>query len=214
MRSFGYLGGEIPATILMQRFPLAKYLGIMSMLWGIIVAMHAVCSNFGGLATVRLLLGLVEVCTTPSVIYITSSWYTSSEQVTRVAIWYTTAGWTSVFGGFIAWAINQAPSFRWQGLFVLYGSITFIVGLCIFFFLAASPTEAKWLTDDEKAIALERIRTNKTGSEVWAFNSSQLKETLRDIRFYLIFLVMIATGLPNGGLTAFGKSKIRTSISN
>ncbi|OKL55455.1 hypothetical protein UA08_09276 [Talaromyces atroroseus] len=205
---FGYLGGEIPATILMQRFPLAKYLGIMSMIWGIIVAMHAVCTNFGGLATVRLLLGMVEVCTTPSVIYITSSWYTRSEQVTRVAIWYTTSGWASVFGGFFAWAIYQANSFRWQGLFVLYGSLTFVVGLLIYFFLAASPTDAKWLTDEEKAIALERIRENKTGSEVWAFNSSQLKETLRDIRFYLIILLMISTGLPNGGLTAFGPTII------
>jgi len=204
LSSFGYLGGEIPAAFLMQRFPLAKYLAVMSMLWGIVVALHAVCHDFGGLATVRFLLGAIEVCTTPAVIYITSSWYTRTEQVTRVAIWYTTSGWAGVLGGFFAWAIYQADSFRWKGLFVFYGSLTFCVGVVLFLFLAASPTEARWLTETEKAIALERVRNNKTGTEVWAFNGSQLKEAFQDIRFYLIFLIMVSTGLPNGGLTAFG----------
>lgn len=203
--SFGYLFGEIPAAFLMQRFPLAQYLGTMSMLWGIIVAMHAVCHDFAGLAAVRFLLGAIEVCTTPAVIYITSSWYTRSEQVTRVALWYSTSGWAQVLGGFFAWAINQADRFRWQGLFIFYGGITFVTGLVLLFFLAASPIDAGWLTDDEKAIALERVRGNKTGTEMWGFNWNQLKESLCDVRLYLVFLMMCSTGLPNGGLTAFGR---------
>ncbi|KAF9893445.1 hypothetical protein FE257_010757 [Aspergillus nanangensis] len=163
---FGYLFGEIPAAFLMQRFPLAKYLGTMSMLWGIVVATHAACTNFGSLAAVRFLLGSIEVCTTPAIIYITSSWYTRSEQVTRVAIWYSTSGWAQVFGGFFAWAINQASHFRWQGLFIFYGALTFTTGMILFFFLAASPTDARWLSDDEKRIALERVRNNKTGPTI------------------------------------------------
>ncbi|RDW87916.1 hypothetical protein BP5796_03610 [Coleophoma crateriformis] len=205
---FGYLGGEIPATFFMQRMPLAKYFSCMCMVWGILVTMHATCTSFAGLATVRLLLGFVEVCTAPAVIYITSSWYTKSEQITRVAIWYTTSGWANVFGGFFAWAIYQAPGFRWQGLFVFYGALTFLVGVILFFFLAASPTEAKWLTEDEKTIALERVRLNRTGTEVSSFNLRQLKEAFLDVRFYIVFLLLVSTGLPNGGLTAFGPSII------
>jgi MFS family permease len=174
------------------------------MLWGIVVAMHAVCHDFGSLAAVRFLLGAIEVCTAPAVIYITGSWYTKTEQITRVAIWYTTSGWANVFGGFFAWAIYHAESFRWQGLFVFYGALTFFVGIILFFFLAASPTDAKWLTVEEKAIALERVRSNMTGTEVWRFNPSQLQEAFLDVRFYIIFLLLISTGLPNGGITAFG----------
>lgn len=208
MDSFGYLGGEIPATYLMQRVPLAKYLAAMCMIWGFVVAMHAVCHDFGGLAAVRFLLGAIEVCTAPAVIYITSSFYTKSEQVTRAAIWYSTSGWANVFGGFFAWCIYQAKSFRWQGLFVFYGALTFFVGVVLWFFLAASPTEAKWLTEDEKVIALERVRQNKTGTEVWRFSLPQLKEAFLDIRFYMIFLLLVSTGLPNGGITAFGPTII------
>ncbi|KAH6682740.1 permease of the major facilitator superfamily [Halenospora varia] len=201
---FGYLGGEIPVTFFMQRVPLAKYLSVMCMLWGVVVAMHAVCHDFGSLAAVRLLLGMIEVCTAPAAIYITASWYTKEEQVTRVAIWYTTSGWAAVFGGFFSWALNQAPRFRWQGLFVVFGALTFVTGIVMFFFLAASPTEARWLTEEEKVIALERVRGNKTGTEVWKFNKSQLKEAFLDVRFYLTFLLLVSTGLPNGGVTAFG----------
>ena len=141
-------------------------------------------------------------------IYITGSFYTKKEQVVRVAIWYTTSGWAAVFGGFFSWCIYQAPSFRWQGLFVLYGGLTFFTGVVLFFFLPASPTEAKWLTDSEKVIALERVRSNKTGTEVWKFNASQLKEAFLDIRFYMIFMLLVCTGLPNGGVTAFGPTII------
>lgn len=188
----------------MQRVPLARYVAIMCMLWGVIVAMHAVCHNFATLAAVRFLLGFIEVCTAPAVIYITASWYTKSEQVTRVAIWYTTSGFAAVFGGFFSWCIYHANNFRWQSLFVLYGGLTFFTGLALLLFLAASPTDAKWLTEEEKVIALERVRDNKTGTEVWKFKPGQLKEAFCDVRFYMVFLLLLCTGLPNGGVTAFG----------
>ncbi|KAL3482151.1 major facilitator superfamily domain-containing protein [Aspergillus californicus] len=201
---FGYLGGDIPATYLMQRFPLSKCLSFMCMLWGVVVALHAVCHDFNSLAAVRFFLGAIEVITVPVAIYITGAFYTKEEQVTRVAIWYTTSGWAGVFGGFFAWAIYHATNFRWQGLFVLYGGMTFATGILLYFFLAASPTDARWLTDEEKVIALERVRGNKTGTEVWRFNWLQLREALLDIRLYLTFLLLVSSGLPNGGVTAFG----------
>ncbi|GAM44126.1 hypothetical protein TCE0_060r19500 [Talaromyces pinophilus] len=205
---FGYLGGDIPSTFLMQRVPIAKYLSVMCMIWGVIVALHAACHDFGSLAAVRFILGAIEVCTVPVAIQITSAFYTKEEQVVRVALWYTTSGWGGVFGGFFAWCIYNAKSFRWQGLFILYGGMTFVTGLAMFFLLAASPTEAKWLTEEEKVIALERVRQNKTGTEVWKFSWSQLKEALLDIRLYMMFLLLVSLGLPNGGVTAFGPTII------
>ncbi|KAL4879451.1 permease of the major facilitator superfamily [Aspergillus karnatakaensis] len=201
---FGYLGGDIPATYLMQRIPLGKCLGGMCMVWGIVVALHAVCHDFSSLAAVRFFLGAIEVATVPVAIYITGAFYTKKEQVTRVAIWYTTSGWASVFGGFFAWAIYHATSFRWQGLFVLYGGMTFVTGVVLYFFLAASPVDARWLSEREKAVALERVRSNKTGTEVWKFSWPQLRESMSDLRLYLLFFMLVSTGLPNGGVTAFG----------
>lgn len=189
----------------MQRIPLAKFFSVMIIAWGIIVVCHGACKNFAGLMVARFLLGSIEVCAAPVTIYILGSWYSKKEQVSRVAIWYTSSGWGHVFGGFFAWIIYQAPSFRWQALFLFEGGVTILLGIVLWFLLAASPTDARWLSDDEKRIALERCRDNKTGTEVWKFDRAQLIEAFCDPRFYLIFLFLVSTGLPNGGLTVFGE---------
>jgi hypothetical protein len=58
---FGYMFFEYPATLLIQKLPIGKYLAGVCLLWGAIVAATAGCSNFGGVATVRFFLG-VAVC--------------------------------------------------------------------------------------------------------------------------------------------------------
>lgn len=55
---FGYLFFEYPTTILIQKLPIGKYLAAVTLIWGAIVASTAGCSNFGGLATVRFMLGV------------------------------------------------------------------------------------------------------------------------------------------------------------
>jgi len=67
----------------MQRFSLLKYFSIIYMLWGFVVAMHTLCHNFAGLATARFLLGAIEVCTAPAVIYITGSWLVMAALIKR-----------------------------------------------------------------------------------------------------------------------------------
>jgi ACS family allantoate permease-like MFS transporter len=196
-------------SFLMQRVPLAKFFAVMTLLWGSVMLFHAACGNFGGLIAVRFLLGAVEVCAAPIVIYILGSWYSKEEQTSRIAIWYCASGLGHIFGGFFAYCIYQAPHhFRWQALFLFEGALTIVVGIWMWFFLAASPTDAEWLTDDEKRIALERCRGNKTGTEVWKFNKSQLFEALCDPRLYLVFFFLFSTGLPNGGLSVFGPAII------
>ena len=59
---FGYLFFEYPTTILIQRLPIGKYLSGVILLWGAIVASTAACTNFGGLATCRFLLGVAVCC--------------------------------------------------------------------------------------------------------------------------------------------------------
>ena len=57
--------------------------------------------------------------------------------------------------------------------------MTAITGVLILLFLDTSPGEARWLTDEERIIALERVRGNKTGSEIWATNKDQIYEAFR-----------------------------------
>jgi MFS family permease len=71
---FGYFFWEYPTTYLIARIPVAKYLAANTFVWGLVVAFTAVCTNYGGLITVRFLLGVAEATITPAFMFITSTW--------------------------------------------------------------------------------------------------------------------------------------------
>lgn len=87
-----YLGFEFPHGWGMQRFPTAKYLGLMVSLWGAVLACTAACNNWAGLVTTRVLLGVFESAVAPSLILITSMWYKRQEQPPRFGLWYLGTG--------------------------------------------------------------------------------------------------------------------------
>lgn len=79
---------EYPTNWVIQRVPIAKYLGINVICWGIVLACHAACTNFTGLVTVRTLLGIFEACCQPSFVILSGMWYKREEQAARVSYWY------------------------------------------------------------------------------------------------------------------------------
>ncbi|KAF5856606.1 hypothetical protein ETB97_007106 [Aspergillus alliaceus] len=55
-----YAIAEIPQDILLQKFPIAKVLGLNVFLWGVILCCSAAARNFAGLIALRALLGTLE----------------------------------------------------------------------------------------------------------------------------------------------------------
>lgn len=95
-------------------------------------------------------------------------------------------------------------------LYIVFGAAAFVVGLVVLFFLPASPTHARFLTDREKRISLERIRQNSagtTGSKRW--KAYQLKDAAMDPKVWLALLFTILTSLPNGALSNFSSLIIK-----
>ena len=50
---FGYLAWEYPTNRLLQRLPLAKYSAFCIVVWGTILALFAVVSDFSGAVAIR-----------------------------------------------------------------------------------------------------------------------------------------------------------------
>lgn len=64
----GVLVGEYPTNLLLQKFPVAKYLAINVGCWGVVIACSAATHNFATLMVVRFLLGVFESCVQPAFI--------------------------------------------------------------------------------------------------------------------------------------------------
>lgn len=67
----GYLAFSYPASFLMVRFPIGKYLGCTCVAWAICLACHATTTNFTGLMIVRFFLGAAEASISPGFSLIT-----------------------------------------------------------------------------------------------------------------------------------------------
>lgn len=203
---FGFLVWALPTNFLMQRLPLAKYLGANIFLWGVLLMAQAAASNFATLAVLRALSGAAEACADPSFMLITAMWYTRRQQPVRIGLWYTANGLGIALGGLLGYAIGHIrgalPSWKYE--FIIIGALCSGWGIVLMIFLPDSPVSAHMLSKRERRIAIERLRENQTGVENKTFKMDQVVETLKDPKTYLFFLLALVQNLPNGGISNFG----------
>lgn len=72
------------------------------------------------------------------------------------------------------------------------GLLTVVYSVIVFFTMPDSPMEAKFLSQREKVIAIERLRANQMGviSREWRWD--HVRDTFLDIKTYLWFLLIVS----------------------
>ncbi len=84
--------------------------------------------------------------------------YTQRERATRMGISYTGLGTAGMVGGFIAIGVQNINGagglLAWQWLFIIEGIPAVLFGIIVYFILPRFPTDAKFLTDVERDIAI------------------------------------------------------------
>ncbi|EIN10598.1 MFS general substrate transporter [Punctularia strigosozonata HHB-11173 SS5] len=206
------LAWEFPANRLLQRLPVAKFLGFNITAWGAVLACTAACHNFGGLITVRTLLGIFECVCQPAFVFLSTMWYTREEQPLIIGSFYSMNGFQQCVGGLVAYGIahiHGGALKNWQILFTLLGCLTVVWGLFVTWWLPDSPIRAKcWSVEDRHLIA-ERVRANNTGLQNKEFKTYQALEALRDPTVWMVTLISFTNALPTGGLGAFSNLIIK-----
>ncbi|PTB61871.1 MFS general substrate transporter [Trichoderma citrinoviride] len=149
-----YILLEVPSNILLRKSRPSVYLGSLVTAWGIIMTLHGVVSNFGGLLAVRLLLGVFEAGFYPGAIYLCAFWYMPKELAVRIAYFYCTSALSGAFSGLLAAAIALMDGVGgyegWRWIFLLEGIATTALGILCFFFLVDSPSlSCNWLCPEE-----------------------------------------------------------------
>ncbi|KAI0126071.1 major facilitator superfamily domain-containing protein [Xylariales sp. AK1849] len=220
---FGYLMAEYPGVVILQRFPVAKFLGANIVLWGIVLMATAACSSFGGLAAARFILGVTEATISPGFVAVTGIWWTRQEQAGRSALWVSFLGVGSFIGVLLAYGIGHITGGLnpWRYIFIILGAVTVIWGVLFVLFVPDSPTRVKWLSEEEKIIAIQRVIENKTGTKSRRFVKSQIIEAALDPKIILLGLISFVNALASGGLSfgsliiaGFGFTAIQTTLMN
>jgi MFS family permease len=192
-------------------------------IWGTISACTAATQSFGGLIACRFVLGFVEAAYFPGCLFFLSSWYTRKELALRTAILYSGSLISGAFSGLIAAGIvgglDGARGLRaWRWMFVplllqtpcfgtngeiIEGAMTVFVAICAYFILPNFPRTTKWLTPEERELAVWRLAEDAGESDddhrsvLWGFRLA-----VKDVRVYILML-MITCIVSSGGVTNF-----------
>lgn len=92
---------------MIARLPTGKYLTANTLFWGAVVACTAACSNYAGLVTVRVLLGVAEATITPGFMFLMSTYYTRDEMPTRVGIWFSGNSVGGIISSLLAYGLGH-----------------------------------------------------------------------------------------------------------
>ncbi|KAK8152135.1 major facilitator superfamily domain-containing protein [Phyllosticta citrichinensis] len=206
---FGYLVWEWPTSRLLQYLPLGKYSAFNIVMWGIALTCFAAVENFAGAMTVRFFLGFFEAAVTPGFVLFTAMWYRKDEQGVRTGIWFSFNGVAQIVGGLVAYGIARGTDIHgssiepWKILFIVTGLFTIILGLVFFFIMPDNQMNCRWLSEQDKLLAIERIRVNQQGIGNKTFKMYQFKEALLDPLTWAFFLYSLVSSITNGGITNF-----------
>lgn len=203
---FGYLVWAIPTNLALQRFPVAKYLGINIFLWGALLMAQAAARNFTELAVLRALSGAAEACADPAFLIITSMWYKRKDQPLKIGIWYVANGVGVALGGLLGYAIGHIrgslPSWKYE--FLIIGALCCVWGIVMFLCIPDSPLTARGFSDVQKRAVVRRLEADQTGMENKHFKGYQVLEALTDYKLYFHFGIALMQSIVNGGVSNFG----------
>lgn len=218
---FGYLAFQPLAARLLTYCPLGRFVAVLSLLWAIFLFCTAATSNFSGMMATRFFLGMAEGGISPAYVLITGTWYKKDEIPLRITLWYCGNGCAIILQSFIAYGIGHIDSTSipvWKWFFIIFGILGLIWAAVLWFFLPDTILSAKFLNEREKAIAVERLRENRTGMSSQTFKWEQVVEALCDIKVWYGFLYSVACIIPSTAVGSFGgliiKGKIFQSLSN
>ncbi|KOC18221.1 putative pantothenate transporter [Aspergillus flavus AF70] len=210
----GYLLGQVPSNMLITRVRPSWYMSGCMALWAVVSALTALAKDFKGLLLVRFFLGVTEAPYYPGALYMLSIFYTRKEIATRISILYTGNILATAFAGLIAAGIfhgmdNLAGISGWQWLFILQGAVTFLIAVLSIFTLPDDPLVTRWLTEEERTLAHERIVADTVGARHQTSTFSGLKEAARDPKIWL-FAFMQHMHLAANGFKNFFPTAVET----
>lgn len=158
----GYFLFEVPSNLALEKFGASRWIARIMITWGIVSALMAVVSSAFSFYVVRFLLGVAEAGFFPGIILYLTYWYPAEYRARFLAAFAIAVPVSTVIGAPISglllgldgvWGLQG-----WQWLFIIEGIPTVLLGIVTWFYLTDRPDNADWLTTEQRAWLLSRLK--------------------------------------------------------
>jgi len=193
----GYFILEIPSNLALHRFGARRWIARIMIVWGVVSACMAFVTGPNSFYAIRFLLGLAEAGFFPGIILYLTYWFPAEYRARVMSAFILGAPLSAVLGGPLCGALLELHNVLgikgWQWLFIAEGVPTVILGVVALIYLRDRPSDAKWLTGEQKTWLEAKLANERASVE--ATHKLSLGEALRSPK-------VIGLGLVYFGLLA------------
>jgi D-galactonate transporter len=159
----GYLLFEVPSNLVLLKVGARRWIARIMVTWGLISAAMMFVKSPTVFYVMRFLLGVAEAGFFPAILLYLTYWFPASRRSKVTALFMTGIPMSGVLGGPLSgWIMHSLSGVHglagWQWLFLLEGLPTAVIGVVAFFYLDDKVSDARWLSDDQKAVIEEDLR--------------------------------------------------------
>ena len=159
----GYVLAEVPSNIILHKVGARTWIARILVTWGLVSACMLFVSSETSFYVLRFLLGVAEAGFFPGIIYFLMQWFPASRRARVLSIFYVATPLSGVIGGPLSGWIMQgmagvAPLTGWQWMFLIEAIPAVILGVVVFLYLPDRIADANWLSDKQKAIAVQKLQ--------------------------------------------------------
>jgi len=153
--SIAYAICEIPSNMILARVGARRWFARIMVTWGIATMACALAWGPTSLIAFRTVVGIAEAGFAPGLVLFVTLWYPQFHRASAQSgfmISQPVAGVLgSVVGGLILGMTGVLGLSGWRWLFIIEGIPAVLLGIVCWFYLTSRPSEAKWLSADERA---------------------------------------------------------------
>ena len=157
----GYFFFQIPGTHYASNKSAKKLIFWSLIAWGLLAMATGLISNVRALIAIRFMLGVTESAVMPSMLVLLSRWFTKKERSRANTFLIlgnpATILWMSILSGYLVHAVG------WRWMFILEGLPAIIWAFFWWRLVNDKPTDASWLTQDEKQVIEEHLQKEQQG---------------------------------------------------
>ncbi|WP_447506045.1 MFS transporter [Acinetobacter pittii] len=150
----GYFLFEIPSNILLEKFGARKWIARILISWGALVVLMGFVQTIHQLYILRFLLGIAEAGFFPGIMLYLTYWFRQKDQGQAYSWFLAAIPISFIIGAPLStWIMDNIQWYSmsgWRWMFIIEGLPAILLGFITLFYMVDSPSQAKWLTIEEK----------------------------------------------------------------
>ncbi|KAJ7662827.1 major facilitator superfamily domain-containing protein [Mycena polygramma] len=201
-----YILLSVPGTLLAKAILPSTSIAIGALIWSIAATCQAAAFTPAALFVCRLFVGVGEALFGQAMALYFTYWYLPDELSKRIGLFISAGSVAGAFGGLISYGVSSLkhPAITaWRILFLIEGIPSFVLALVVFLCLPSRPQTSKYLSEDERTLALTRLNRKNLGEGHTGVDWRAVKRAMLDWKTYVVAIAYSCMNLGLGSVGGF-----------